>query len=487
MFRKIKSFMLENRSMKQTVLKNTLWLTIGSGVSKVIRAILIIYAARILGTSGYGVFSYALSVAAFFTVFSDIGLSSLLTREASRGSKEDFKPYLSTTFVIKLIILALTLLITVFAAPYFTNVLEARPLIPLVALLLAFDSLRGFGYSFTRAQNRMELEAGLTMATDTFITLFGLLVLFTKPATTTLTYAYIAGSGLGFIMVFWTIRKQLRGLFLYFNSKLIKPILTSAWPFAIGGLLGGFMINIDTIIIGIFRNAYDLGLYAAAQRPVQLLYMIPALFATSLFPIMSKLAHEKNFEKLKTIIEKSVAIVLSIGIPMVVGGIALGKPLIDLLFGQGYEGAIPSFQLLLVTVLFVFPGTVIGNAVFAYDKQKIFIISTGIGALANTVLDLILIPSYGIAGSAFATVVSQIAVNWINWRKMKTITGFHPLRLLSRTILATVIMAALVIVMNMLGLHIIPNIILSSVIYVGLLFFFKDPLLDFIKISGLVR
>jgi len=479
--------MLENQSLKQTVLKNTLWLTIGNGTSKIIRAILIIYAARILGTDGYGIFSYALSVAAFFTVFSDIGLSSLLTREVARGEKKDFRPYVSTTFVVKLILLAITILITVFIAPYFTKVLEARPLIPLVALLLVFDSLRGFGFSFTRAQNKMELEAGLSMATDTFITIFGLIVLFTQPTTTALTFAYIAGSGIGFVMVFWAIRRQLRGVFSHFDKKLIKPILTSAWPFAVMGLLGGFMINIDTIIIGIFKDAYNLGLYAAAQRPVQMLYMIPALFATALFPIMSKLAHSKNLEKLKQIIEKSTAIVLALGVPLVVGGIALGKPLIKLLFGAGYEGAIIPFQLLLVTILFVFPGTVIGNAVFAYDKQKIFILSTGLGALANTGLDLLLIPTYGIIGCAFATIFSQFIVNWINWREMKKITGFRPIRLLSRTLIATAIMAVFVIIMNSFGLHIIPNIILSSVIYLGVIFFLKDPLLDFIKISGLIK
>ena len=49
------------------------------------------------------------------------------------------------------------------------------------------------------------------------------------------------------------------------------------------GLLSGFMINIDTIIIGAFRNATELGLYSHAQRPIQLLYLFPGLIVLSIF------------------------------------------------------------------------------------------------------------------------------------------------------------------------------------------------------------
>ncbi len=488
MFQQIKEFLFENKSIRQTVLKNTIWLAVGNVASRLIRAILIIYAARVLGTEGYGVFSYALSIAAFFTIFSDIGLSALLTRETVRNSDPEKKSeYLSTTFWIKLVLLAITALITIFVAPHLTKIIEARPLIPIVALLLVFDSLRGFGFSITRAQNRMELEAVLSILTDLFITILGLFVLFINPTTIALTYAYVAGSGIGFVLIFITLRRQLKGIFLKFNKNLIKPILSTAWPFAIMGLLGGFMINIDTIILGIFRSAYDLGLYAAAQRPLQLLYVIPAVLAIPLFPIMSKLVHNNSLTKLKELLENSIAIVIVIAIPITVGGIILGKQLIDLVFGQGYGGATLTFQLLLITSLPIFPGSIIGNAIFAYDKQKIFILSTSFGAVTNVILDLILIPIYGIAGSAVATIIAQIFTNGINWREMKKINNFKTIRYLGRTFIATIIMSIFVIVMNSLGLHIIPNIILSAIIYIGTLILLKEPLLNFVKISGLIK
>ncbi len=484
MIQKIRSLLFENTSVKQTILKNTFWLTAGTGASRVLRAVLILYAARILGTEGYGVFSYVLSVAAFFTILSDIGLSPLLTRESVR-QPEKVQTYLSTTFALKLGLIAITVLATIIGTPYFTNVDAALPLIPLVAILLALDSLRGFSYSIARAQNRMQFEAGFIMLTDFFITAFGLVILFTQPTTMGLTLAYTVGSGLGTLGAFWALRKELGGLLKHFDRALVKPIFSSAWPFAIMSLLGGFMINIDTIVLGIFRSASELGLYAAAQRPIQILYMIPGLVAVSIFPIVSWHVHRGEIGESKKILETSLTALLAVGLPVTVGGMILGAPLINLLFGSAYSGATLTFQLLLVTVPMIFIGTIVGNTIFAHDKQRIFIFSTGTGAIMNVVLDLLLIPTYGIAGSAVATIIAQIATNSINWMFLQKI---YNLRLhLGRTFLATAVMAVVVYLMNSVGIHILATVAVSGLIYGVTLVLLREPLLDFLGFSGLMK
>ncbi len=473
-------------SLKQTLLKNTFWLTAGTIVSRIIRAVLIIYAARILGADGYGVISYALSLAAFFGIFTDIGLSSLLTRESAKNP-DKISAYLSTTFYLKLAMLAATVVIMIIASPLFTKTAGAIPLIPVMAVLLVFDSLRTFGFSITRAKNKMEWEAGLTIATDVFITGLGLITLLNAPRPMPLAYAYTASAGLGFLLVFFVLRNQLKGLLTRFDKALVKPIMTKAWPFAVMGLLGGFMINIDMIIIGIFRSAGELGLYAAAQRPIQLLYLFPSLLAASVFPILSKLVHENHFEAVKRVMEKSITAALAAALPLTVGGIIIARPLINLFFGAEYNDATFTFQLLLTTVLLVFPGTIIGNVIFACDKQKIFIISTGIGATTNVVLDLILIPAYGISGSAIATIISQILVNFINWSYLKKINDFATLPHIFKISLATSAMGIATFTLLSLGLNVILNMVISGLIFGGALYLLKEPLLRIITELNSVR
>ena len=476
MVEKLKSFFLENKTLTQTVAKNTAWLTIGTIFSRTIRALLILYAARLLGTEGYGVFSYAMSLAAFFGIFSDIGLSSLLTREAVK-QPEKIKAYLSTTFFLKLVILAFTLFVALVFAPMTVTIIEAKPLIPFAVFLLFFDSFRSFGFSITRAQNKMEVEAVLSALTDTIIVGISLAVLFLNPSAWWLSLAYAVGSCLGTIVVFWIIRKYLVGITENFDRSLVKPILSSAWPFAIMGMLGAFMINIDTIIIGWFSSAHELGLYSAAQRVPLLLYVLPTLLASSIFPIFSRLVHNGDTEKAISIMETSIKYVMLVALPLAIGGMILAKPIIDLIFGTAYEQAWPTLSLLMFTILILFPGTLISNAIFAYDKQKSFIFSTGVGAGANVVLDLILIPILGIAGSAVATIVAQSLVNTINLRTLKKIIHFK-LSGMGKMFLASLGMGVLVFFLNLKNVHVLPNVFFGGLVYLIFLILLKEPILQ---------
>jgi O-antigen/teichoic acid export membrane protein len=479
-WQKIKSLFPHGAGIKETALRNIFWLTLGTSISKVIRALLIIYAARVLGTSGYGVFSYALSLAAFFTIFSDIGLSPLLTREASK--KPGALPaYFSTTLTLKLILLSITALVTVTLAPFFTKIPEARALIPLVAVLLVFDSLRDFGLSVTHAQNRMDLEALFNIATNLAITGLGLVILFYRPTPTALAASYTIGSGIGLFLVFAFLLRRLRNLTYHFDRKLVRPILKSAWPFAVMGLFGSFMINIDMLFLGWFRSAHELGLYGAIQRLLQLFYIVPALIATGLFPIISRLAEEKNTERARDITEKSLAANFLIALPLAAGGIILSRPLLVFIFGPAYTEAALALQLLLLTLLLVFPGTLIANTIFAYDAQKIFILATALGAGANAVLDYLLIPAYGIAGSALATVVSLTLIVGVNWVSLRQIVSFALLPHLPRILAATALMATATAIFQFAAVPVLTNALISGGLYFATLFFLREPLLTLLR------
>jgi O-antigen/teichoic acid export membrane protein len=486
MLHKIKSFLFINSSEKQTVAKNTFWLTAGTVVSKTVRAILIIYAARVLGAAGYGIYSYVLSLAGFFTAFSDIGLTSLLTREAVKRP-ERVSAYISTTFILKITVIIATVIVTMVVAPLFVKIEAAKALIPIVALILALDSLRNFGFSITRAQNRMEAEALLNVATDVSVVALGIFVLIASPTAYNLSLAYAAGLGLGLIYAIFAIGRHFKEAFGAFDRTLVKPILYAGLPFAIMGLLGSFMINIDTIVIGVFRTATDLGLYGVAQRPVQLLYIFPQLISTSLFPILSKLIREKQTEKIKRILERSIIAVMALALPLTLGGIILAPAIIQLFFGAEYAGAVLAFQLLLLTLITVFPGNIIGNAIFAYDEQKIFIVSTLGGAIFNTTLDLILIPPYGIAGSAVATILSQIVANGVMWWKMQKVNRLSFGRRLNKIIAASLLMGLCVFGLNISGANVIVSIIIGIGIYFGALYLLKEPLLIYLNPRALIR
>ncbi len=476
MLRRLQSFFFVNSSVRQTIAKNTFWLGFGTIGSRIFRAILIVLAARMLGTESYGVFSYVLSISAFLVIFSDIGIAGVLTREAAKRP-EKIEAYLSTAFVLRSILLVPVVLIMLFVVPRISTMPEANPLIPFITLLLIFDNIRNFAFSVTRAQNRMELEGVFTLVTDIAITGIGTLLLFSDPSPLMLAIAYAAGSGVGTIGILLVLKKYARSIVTHFSPALVKPILTSAWPFAIVGVLSGFMINVDTIIVGLLRPTSELGLYAAAQRPIQLLYVIPALLTSSIFPIMSRFVHENAIPRVRTLLERSMAMNFALVFPVVAGGLLVGEQLMLLLFGTPYATATLTFQLLLFTLLLTVPAGILANTIFIYDRQKIFIISGFLGAVGNVVFDLILIPRYGIEGSVIATIVAQILSTGLLWAATQRLVSFQILRHLRKITIATLIMGCITYALSLTTLPVLVVVGLSAIVYGLTLVALREPLI----------
>ncbi|TSC59863.1 MAG: Lipopolysaccharide O-side chain biosynthesis protein (O-antigen transporter) [Parcubacteria group bacterium LiPW_15] len=475
MFRKIKSFLFENQHAKQTVAKNTFWLSIGTVASRVIKALIIIYAARILGAENYGVFSYALSLSAMFSIFADIGMSAVLTREASRDP-ENLEKNLGTSFVVKLSLVAFSFALVALVAPIFSTVKGAGLLMPLAALLVAFDALRDFSFSITRAKERMEVEAAIGMTTGIAITVFGFIAIHVSPTPYSLLVGYVSGSALGFFLAFFLLREYVQRFWKSFDWSIAKNMLRDAAPLAIMGLLGALTINTDTIMLGWLKSATDVGLYAAAQRPVLLIYLISTLLATSIFPIISKLAH-KNDERCRSILEKTVSISLLAALPIFVGGAVLSKQIVLFLFGSGYASIAPTFTMLLFTVVLIFPASIILNSVFAYGGQKIMLISAAIGGIGNVIFDFLLIPPFGIFGSAVATVISQSLAYGLAWKRMKDLNNFYTLRYIKKGLLASAVMGVSTYGLSLLGIQVVVNIVISAFIYFGTLTLLKEKLI----------
>ncbi|MFA4827509.1 MAG: flippase [Candidatus Shapirobacteria bacterium] len=480
MFQKIKSFLFENKTTRQTIAKNTFWLFFGEISSRVLRAAIVIYAARVLGAEGWGVFSYAITLAAFFTIFSDIGLSAMLTRESSKNP-ELISKYLSTSFFIKLILMAISIVLMIFIAPIFTKITAAKTLLPIVALILAFDGLREFAFSLNRAIEKMESEALVKILTNVLIVVFGFAFLVYSKSAKSLAFSYVLGSAFGFFMMVWILKPYFKNLVSNFSKNLVWPIFSAAWPFALAGFLGGIMINTDTIMLGWWRTAKEIGFYSVAQRVIQIIYVLPTLLSTSIFPTFARLAQNDN-NKFREILQKSIGVVMMVGLPLIFGGIILSKDLILILFGSEYLPSITAFKILLLTIFLIFPGMLIGNALFAYNQQKNFIGFIALGAIGNVILNYLLIPKYGIEGSAIATLVAQILSTGFVWFKMKKVNNFTIFSRLLKVFTATIIMSLFVWVIKIFGINIFINITLSTIVYFGFLYILKEPLINDLRL-----
>ncbi len=476
MFPKLKTFLFENTTVRQTILKNTLWLSIGAVGSKIIRAVMVIYAARILGAGDYGIFSYAFGLASIFSIFADLGLSPLLTRELTKSGNTD-KSYISTIIATKFGLMILSFALVAIFAPLVSKIPEANPLLILVGLLIIIDGIRSFGFAIIRSKSQMEKEARLSFGTEIITAILAMLVLIYIPSVKNLILSYLIGSTLGSLAVFFQIRTYLKNLVSNFRISLAKEAIRSSIPYAMIGIFGGLMVNIDTYFLGYFMNAEAVGLYSAALRPVMMIYLVPTFITIAIFPTMNKYVSEENFGALKSLTERGILGTIALALPIACGGLIMSGTLIHNIFGAEYVGSIGSFKILLLSVLLVFPGMILGHVLFSKNSKLAPLKAAGLSAAVNIVLDILLIPTLGIEGSAIATLTSQIIMNAILLRETNKIL---PISFVNRTwkmLLASIGMGGIVHGLLFAGWNTIVIVVIGGFVYISLLYVLREKLL----------
>jgi O-antigen/teichoic acid export membrane protein len=185
--------------------------------------------------------------------------------------------------------------------------------------------------------------------------------------------------------------------------------------FSFGGLtvismlLAEALYDSDVLLIGIFLTTEDVGAYKAALVLARLLWLIPLAFQTVLLHYVSEMwvaGKEKDLEGIITTIAKYVSLAM---ILFGFGLLVLADPFVKLYYGPEFGDAVLPLQILILGSLGFGLARIINPIIEGTGHIKEGIrISAGIVAL-NIILNIILIPIYGIMGAAIATSISYFA------------------------------------------------------------------------------
>lgn len=454
------------------IVRNTAWLLGGQMTGRLIRSAIIIYAARVLGAASWGAFSYALGIAAFLTIFADIGINGLLVKE---GSKDPMlrKSYLATALFIKLSLIALMAGGTLLFSPLLDTLPEARPLILIALLVFAFDSLRDFVLTVARATEEMHIESIATVLTNLFIATLGFGALAIFGTAEALMASYAAGTAFGLVAALVPLREHFRNVRRHFDTHLIKRIFASAWTFGMISVMGAIMINTDVLMLGWMVSSEEVGLYSAGQKIIQLVYIAPALIATAFFPQMARRAATSK-ESFRTLFETALASVYLLAVPLTIGGLLMSERIITLLYGPEYAGGSASFAILSATLVIVFPAALVSNAMFAFNEQRKLATYVVLGVTGNIVFNALLIPILGVEGSALSTLMNQLIINIYAWYKLRGIVRFGVFSRLPKIIMSALVMGTLVYALNNTGTPTLLILLAAGTVYGASLLLFKE-------------
>ena len=406
-FAEIKSFLFDNKTVKQTIFKNTFWLAVAEVLSKLLKLVLLIYVARILGATEYGKFTFAFAFVYLFAILADLGIGEVAVREFARdGRKEKEFP---SIFSLK-ILLNLGTLILIFVSSFFiTSNPEIRKLIWILAIYLLMDSFNYLICCFFRARQQMQYEAFARIFQALTLTATGFFVLFNFPSVWGMSYSYLfaAASALIFLLLVFTLKFRL--FRIEWNKIVWQRYLAMSWSLALIGGLTMIYNQIDSVMMGYWNQITEIGWYNASYGIAGAFLVVSSFVSTSFYPAQSKYFKESK-EILQKIWNYQMEIMIFLSVPLVVGGILLASKLIGFIYDSSFSPAVLAFQILIVMTGISYLQTPFNRLLIATNQQKKLFWAVFSGTIINIILNIILIPRFSLYGAALATVFTWLVL-----------------------------------------------------------------------------
>lgn len=395
---------------KGNMLKNTGWLIAGSIARMIIQLIIGAISARYLGPQNYGVLNYVNAYISLFSIICELGLTITIVNEILHNKDREGILVGSAIFVrlmtslISVLVLMTIIFITDKGDKYVLGVAAIR------SLSLIFDSVNTITYWYqSKLQSKyttlFELLAYAISSIYKVIILIFQKDIFWFAAATTIDSCIIA------ILLLCGFKKhsnQKLGVSISTCSHLLKIGL----PFIFSGIMVYVYGQTDRIMIGKMISQEAVGFYSCASTIGTLIGFLPqAIMNSSKSVIMEQSKKDyKLFEKRTT---QTIAAVLWTMILYAVFVTVFGKIIVNILYGEQYFGALSALKVLIWSYGLSYVGTIRNVWLICENKRPYATLFSSIGAAANIVLNLILIPIYGIVGAAIATVSTQLLTTFI--------------------------------------------------------------------------
>lgn len=361
------------------------------------------YFAHYLGPAVLGAYFLFLAYYGIFDLIGDGGFGGAAVKRISEGAEQN--EYFTAFFILRVVLLCLSAVIFILISPYLTGLQENGLLYWLIVALIAGTaaSITGINLYGTAQVGIMQVSNLINTIVKNLVQILAVFIGFSLGG---LVAGFIAGTLAAIVINLKFIKLSL--------SQCNRSHFTGLMSFSIWTFLssGGALIftYADTILIGLFMTETDVGIYRVAFQLTSVASFIVLSFHTVLFPRISKWHTEKNFSLIEYSMTKAFTYSLFVTIPITAGGIILAEKLLYYLYGASFISGAPVLMILLfvqIVNIFMFLLTMCLNAM---DMPKTSFYITAGSALLNIVLNILLIPQYGIAGAAVASLVT-ITIN----------------------------------------------------------------------------
>lgn len=378
--------------------------------------LMVVLARYLLAPYQYGLLFLAISTFGVAQLLADLGLAKSAARYLTeyRGTDRSQVPHIVTSSLkYRLVSTAAVAALFLLAREPLANLIGKEALAPLFglgALYIGWFSLGSYTTLIFQGFNRVDwgssIQASSSLSRVLFVVLFVTLV------------GGAVGALMGFVLSYalWAIV----GLYVLYTRfyrnyeradspepGLSRRILRYSIPLTATRGANVLDTRIDTVLIGYFMNPVAVGYYYLGKQIVDFLQTPAASLGNAVSPAYGEQKATNRIDQASRLYQSTLEYTLLLYLPAGAGVLLVARPAIVYVFGRDYLGAVPVVQLFSIYVVLQSVTFITSNAIDYLGRANTRAVTKGATSIANFVLNVALIPTFGVVGAAAATVVTH--------------------------------------------------------------------------------
>lgn len=385
------------------VARRFLALGFGEAASRLIAFAAMVYAARVLGAGPYGTIGVAAAVILYLNRVVDGGF------ELGLGVREVAADPSFVSEVAPSVLWVRTLMAVILAGGATAVGLLLLPEPDGAVLAITSWGLVGVGIGSRWIHLGRQRPLVVALAAITGQAVMAVVVVAVVRAPEHL-YVVPAAQVAGDLAVAGLMLAALRGSGVSLRPRIrwpvIRPLVPRSRHLVASALLGIVVYSSGLLFLRAVRDSEQAGFYAAAYSLVTFFLNVGAMYSLSLLSSLTRLAADPDRQR--DLYHAAFAHVFAIGFPVAVGGALLAGPAIEAMFGSGFAAAAVPFAWLIWSIPVNLLRDVSLMALMSRGKESLVFRITWVSALVSVALALVLVPPFGLAGAAVATIVTEV-------------------------------------------------------------------------------
>lgn len=410
--------------------RNAAILTAATLACKAGSLLVVPFVLRAFTKADYGVYSAAFAYAGLLGMITYFGMGPIVIRDIARRERSrGLVIFHCIALRMALLVVAAVALVALGFARHFSNAMWI--LAWLAFAVMGFDAVMGAARSSLQAEECFGRMAVVDVVRKASQWVLAFAVILLGLGITSLALCVVIAAAIAAAAATWLgmDRADFRGL--RFEPAYALNMLKLSAPMGISAAFVLALERVDIWVLDTYKGAAAVGDYAAAVA------FKPAFLAQAVvwavLPLAFRLGRNDRDALARTVRTGGRYLFIT-GAAMSIVFLRGGAVLMPLLGGGQYEASIPVFEIMGLTIPFVYVSFLYLHALTAVDKQFIAALVFAIGLAVNIAMDLVLVPPMGPTGAILGTLCAQalmtLAALAAVWKLVGRPVGWKDLRML---------------------------------------------------------